>query len=90
MVIEDVEISNRNLSNSMYEFSIDPSSGGTTYSLTSDPRCLRQACSVILKHNGTLATDVGGCLSFALRIRGQPGKETSFLDVIHIHEKSFS
>ncbi|CAF1114723.1 unnamed protein product [Adineta ricciae] len=50
----------------------DPSSGGTTYTLTSDPRCLRQACSVILKHNGTLATDIGGCLSFALRIRGQP------------------
>lgn len=53
---------------------IDPSWNGATYILKSEPRCIRQMCSIVLKYNGTLSTRISGCLSFTLRIRGQPGK----------------
>ncbi len=48
---------------------------GANYILTSEPRCIRQMCSVRLKYNGTLSTRISGCLSFSLRTRGQPGKQ---------------
>lgn len=47
---------------------------GANYILTSEPRCIRQMCSVKLKYNGTIATRSSGCLSFSLRTRGQPGR----------------
>ncbi|CAF1086243.1 unnamed protein product [Adineta steineri] len=45
---------------------------GAAYTLTSEPRCVRQMCSAILKYNSTLSSNTSGCLSFTLRIRGQP------------------
>ncbi|UJR07561.1 hypothetical protein I4U23_011849 [Adineta vaga] len=55
-----------------WKLASDSSWNGVTYTLTSNPQCFRQMCSVILKYNGTLATSNSGCLSFTLRIRGQP------------------
>ena len=52
----------------------DPFRKGANYILTSEPRCLRQMCSVKLRYNGTLSTRTSGCLSFSLRTRGQPGE----------------
>ena len=46
---------------------------GTRYVLSSIPLCLRQMCLVTLKYNGSLSTSRGGCLSFSLTTRGQPG-----------------
>jgi len=48
---------------------------GANYILTSEPRCIRQMCSVKLKYNGTLSSRTSGCLSFSLRTRGNPGKK---------------
>ena len=46
-----------------------------SYILSSQPRCLRQMCAVKLKYNRTISsTRSRGCLSFALQMRGQPGK----------------
>ena len=68
---------------------LDRSGKDANYILTSEPRCLRQMCSVKLTYNGTLSNRASGCLSFSLRTRGQPGKKISDIVILNIERLLF-